>query len=125
MSRMAVPPYLVPASVLASEPVEVTRAPELVLVDEKPKVNANFPGCQAYRMAVEVVRGSKQKRLLDGSTVEVALLDEIAVTVWTATAPSVQVGQYVRLAGVMVGAVEGSTYVQATGVAAVQREGGK
>ena len=125
MSRMTVPPYLVPAGLLASEPVEVTRAPELVLVDEKPKANSNFPGCQAYRMAVEVVRGSKKKTLVDGRTVEVALLDEIAVTVWTASAPSAQVGQYVRLSGLMVGAVDGSTYVQALGVSAVKREGGK
>lgn len=120
MSRMTVPPYLVPAGLLASEPVEVTRAPELVLVDEKPKANSNFPGCQAYRMAVEVVRGSKKKTLVDGRTVEVALLDEIPLTVWTVTAPSVQVGQYVRVSGLMVGAVDGSTYVQATGVQAVE-----
>lgn len=125
MQRMTVPPYLIPASVLASEPVEVTKAPEMVLVDEKPKVNSNFPGRTAYRMAVEVVRGTKEKTLFDGRSAEVPILDEISVTVWTASAPSAQVGQYVRLAGVMVGAVDGSTYVQATGVTAVKREGGK
>lgn len=68
------------------------------------------------------MRGRKRKTLFNGRSAEVPVLDEISVTVWAESAPSVQVGQYVRLSGVMVGAVEGSTYVQALGVAAVQRE---
>jgi ssDNA-binding replication factor A large subunit len=126
MTHMTVPNYLIPASVLASEPVEVTRAPEMRTVgegdDKKPKVSDYFPGRTAYGLAVEVVRGRKRKTLLNGRSAEVPVLDEISVTVWAESVPSVQVGQYVRLSGVMVGAVEGSTYVQALGVAAVQRE---
>lgn len=129
MSSVTVPTYMIPASVLATEPVEVTRAPEMRTVGEgkkeKPKVSDYFPGRIAYSLAVEVERGRKRKILLDGRSGEVPVLDEVSVTVWAESAPSVKVGQYVRLSGVMVGAVEGSTYVQALGVDAVKREGDK
>lgn len=121
MAGIAVPAYMVPAGILATEPVEVTRGPELKLVGEgdqkNPKVNANFPGRFGYAMAVEVVRGAKQKKLPNGKAVEVAMLDEINVTVWAESAPEVAPGDYVRLHGVMVGAVDGTAYVQALGVA--------
>lgn len=135
MPRMIVPQYLVPASVLASEPVEVTRAPKIKTEgkgdNKRPKTSDYFPGCTAYRMAVEVVRGMKRKTLFNGRSAEVPVLDEVSVTVWAESEPSVQVGEYVRLAGVMVGAVteenssDAATYVQALGVAAVKREGDK
>lgn len=116
-----IPSYLVPAGLLATEPVEVTRGPEMKLVGEgeakKPKTNQNFPGRFGYAMAVEVVRGVKQKNLPNGKTVEVAVLDEINVTVWAESVPEVGPGDYVHLRGVMVGAVDGTTYVQALGVA--------
>lgn len=116
-----IPSYLVPAGILATEPVEVTRGPEMKLVGEgdekKPKVNPNFPGRTAYSMAVEVVRGTKRKTLFDGRTAEVPVLDEIAVTVWAEGAPEVEPGDYVNLRGVMVGAVDGNAYVQVLGVA--------
>lgn len=121
MASIAVPSYMVPAGILATEPVEVTRGPELKLVGEgdqkKPKANANFPGRAAYSMAVEVIRGTKEKTLADGQKRVVPILDEISVTVWVESAPEVGPGDYVRLHGVMVGAVDGTAYVQALGVA--------
>lgn len=126
MASIPVPAYLVPAGILATEPVEVTRAPEMKLVGEgdqkKPKTNENFPGCAAYSMAVEVIRGAKQKTLADGQKRTVPILDEINVTVWAASAPEVGLGDYVHLHGVMVGAVsekgtrDAVLYVQALGV---------
>lgn len=121
MASIPVPAYMVPASILATEPVEVTRGPEMKTVGEgdqkKPKTSDFFPGRTAYGLTVEVVRGMKRKNLMDGRTAEVPVLDEISVTVWAESAPEVAPGDYVRLSGVMVGAVDGTAYVQAVGVA--------
>lgn len=121
MASIPVPAYMVPAGILATEPVEVTRGPEMKLVGDgdqkKPKVNPNFPGRTAYGLTVEVVRGAKQKTLADGQKRTVPILDELSVTVWAESAPEVVLGEYVHLHGVMVGAVDGTAYVQALGVA--------
>ena len=121
MASIPVPAYLVPAGILATEPVEVTRGPEMKTVGEgdqkKPKTSDFFPGRTAYGLTVEVVRGMKRKTLMDGRTAEVPILDELSVTVWAESAPEVGLGEYVHLHGVMVGAVDGTAYVQATGVA--------
>lgn len=126
MASIPVPAYLVPAGILATDAVEVTRGPKLKTEgkgeNKKPKVNDHFPGLFGYTMPVEVIRGMKQKTLADGKSGVVPILDEISVTVWAEHAPEVGPGDYVRLEGVMVGAVseEGSRdavlYVQALGV---------
>lgn len=131
MAGIAVPPYLVPAGILATEAVEVTRGPKIKTEgkgeNKKPKVSDYFPGRAAYSMAVEVIRGMKQKTLADGKVGMVPILDEISVTVWSETAPTIKPGDYVHLHGVMVGAVseEGSrdavVYVQAIGVSKVNQ----
>lgn len=131
MASIPVPAYMVPASILAMDAVEVTRGPKMKTEgkdeNKKPKTNDNFPGRVAYTMAVEVIRGTKQKTLEDGQKPVVPILDEISVTVWAERAPEVRPGDYVRLQGVMVGAVtnEGDRdavlYVQALGVSKVSK----
>lgn len=126
MASIPVPAYMVPASILAMDAVEVTRGPKLKMEgkgeNKKPKVNDHFPGLFGYTMPVEVIRGMKQKTLADGKSGVVPILDEISVTVWAESAPEVAPGDYVRLHGVMVGAVtdegdrDAALYVQALGV---------
>lgn len=131
MASIPVPAYMVPASILAMDAVEVTRGPKMKMVgkgeNKKPKTNDSFPGRVAYTMAVEVIRGTKQKTLEDGQKPVVPILDEISVTVWAERAPEVAPGDYVRLQGVMVGAVtdegdrDAALYVQVLGVSKVSK----
>ena len=150
MPGMIVPNYMIPASALASEPVQVTGAPELKMQDAKDnegktvkdkngnpvkarKTSNSFPGLLAYGIRVEVIRGYKVKTLVDGRSASVPVLDELSLTVWVKEAPSVTVGQYIRLSNVMVGSFvpeqergkkNPSTmqYIYATGVQVVEEQ---
>ena len=150
MRDMTVPNYMTPASALASEPVQVTGTPELKMQDKKDnegktvkdkdgkpvkvrKTSDSFPGLLAYGIRVEVIRGYKVKTLVDGRSASVPVLDELSLTVWVKEAPSVTVGQYIRLSNVMVGSFvpeqergkkNPSTmqYIYATGVQVVEEQ---
>lgn len=118
-SEFRVPERMLPASALAGL-VQVTSPPALRLEGEgdqtKPKESRQMPGRQAWRMEVEVVVGQRTKALPDGKEVSVLDLRSQAVTIWAESAPTCEIGEYVKLRDVAIGAVDRSFYVWASGV---------
>lgn len=129
MSKIAaVPSHLVPIGMLQTEPVQVTRGPELDTDKEgKEKISDHFPGLSPYRVRVEFFRGQAKKTLRDGKEISYPVYEEINVKVWCETRPAVAVGDYVLFQHVMVGVISetATPYFQALGVSAVKREGDK
>lgn len=115
-----VPTHMISATALL-EPVEVVRAPEIASArgSDSPKTSTNFPGTAAYRVTVEYLRGTREKTFQDGEIVTIPVLDQVTVTVWSATSLKAEVGDYVVFNDLMIGAVDSTLYVQAQGMEVV------
>lgn len=116
MPNSIVPPYLMPVY-QALEGVRVravAESPEEK--DGTPKTNQFFPGCKAWKVQVTLVMSEAEDA--DG-----AIEREVrrqAITVWSPERPDASVGDKIRITGLMAGAVEGSLFLQATGVERVE-----
>lgn len=116
MPTLSTPRHMLSATAL-THAVEVVASPELVIMKNGDvKKSKAFPGMQPYRLTVEWSRGARQKVRPDGSTMDVVDLDQQNITVWSDKVVTAEVGTYVVLQNVMIGAVDGSTYVQALGL---------
>lgn len=117
--KFRIPERMLPASALAGL-VQVTSPPALRLEGEgdqtKPKESKQMPGLQAWRMEVEVVVGQRTKTLPDGKEVAVLDLRQQAVTIWAESAPTCEIGEYVKLRDLAIGAVDRNFYVWASGL---------
>lgn len=116
MPTSIVPPYLSPVyQVFEGARVRaVSDSPEER--DGVPKTNQFFPGCKAWKIQVTLVMSEEEDA--DG-----ALAREVRrqpITIWTPERPDASVGDRVRVTGLMAGAVEGSVFLQATGVEKVE-----
>lgn len=121
MSSFSIPAYLTPVS-RWTEPVQVVSAPTVKKTDDgEVKTNDNFPGLTSYRVGVEVITGTKTKVMPDGSTIEFPQVETKNITVWSDMAVHASVGDYVQLVEPLIGAVDGSIYVQALGLMPVER----
>lgn len=114
-TALPTPKHMLSATAL-THAVEVISAPELVMKDGEVKKSKSFAGRQPYRLTIEWSRGARQKARPDGSTIDVLDLDQQNVTIWSDTVITAEVGTYVVLDQVMIGAVDGLTYVQALGL---------
>lgn len=120
MSSFSIPAYLTPVS-RWTEPVQVVSAPTVKKTDDgEVKTNDNFPGLTPYRVGVEVITGTKTKVMPDGSTLEFPQVETKNITVWSDMAVHASVGDYVQLEEPLIGAVDGSIYVQALGLMPVE-----
>lgn len=116
MISINVPSYLTPIACL-TEPVQVVSAPTVKTTDDgEVKANENFPGQTPFRVGVEIVTGMKTKVMPDGSKFEFPDTETLNVTVWSAGDIHAAVGEYVQLIEPLVGAFNGSIYVQALGL---------
>ncbi|MER0084906.1 hypothetical protein [Corynebacterium sp. KPL2848] len=121
MPTSIVPPYLSPVyQVFEGARVRaVAESPEKK--DGVPKTNTYFPGCNAWKIQVSMVMSEEEDA--DG-----ALAREVrraAIPVWARERPRVCVGARGRITGLMAGAVEGSLFLQATGVENVEETSGE
>lgn len=81
------------------------------------KTSKGFPGLTPWAVTVEWSRGTRTKVKPDGSTMSLPVFEQTPVTIWTeGDRPAVKLGDYVRLVTPMIGAVNGSVYVQALGL---------
>jgi len=116
-----VPPYLVPVH-QAFEAVRVRAVPDSPEErDGTPKTSRFFPGCKAWKLQVTLVMSEEEDA--DG-----ALAREVrrqSITVWAPERPNISVGDRVRATGLMVGAVDGNVFLQATGVERVEEASGE
>lgn len=116
MSSFSIPAYLTPIS-RWTEPVQVVSAPTVKKTDDgEVKTNDNFPGLTPYRVGVEVITGTKTKVMPDGSTLQFPQVETKNITVWSDMGVHASVGDYVQLEEPLIGAVDGSIYVQALGL---------
>lgn len=113
---MQVPGYLTPAEALASSMEVIAPVREKTDADGTQKRSPAFGGKLGWIVPLELVRGTRQKRLPTGETMEVLDTETINATVWNNAHPDAEVGEYVALVSPMIGAVEGSIYVQALDV---------
>lgn len=62
---------------------------------------------------VEVIKGSRKKKLPNGRLLEIMDTEIINVTLWSEERPDLSIGDYAAFSGLMVGAVDGKVYIQA------------
>jgi hypothetical protein len=119
---MSIPAYLVPLTALTS-PVEITGpVREKKDQDDVQKRSQAFDNRLGWIVPVEIVRGTRQKRLPTGEVMDVLDTQALNVSVWTNARPTAQPGDYVSLVSPMIGSVEGNIFVQALGVEAVEED---
>ncbi|MEK0023188.1 hypothetical protein WMP96_11705 [Corynebacterium sp. KPL4035] len=116
MLNYSVPLYLTPVY-QALEGARVRAVPDGPEErDGVPKTNTHFPGCNAWKIQVSLVMSEEEDA--DG-----ALAREVrrqSITVWAPERPSVSVGDKIRITGLMAGAVDGTIFLQATGIERVE-----
>lgn len=112
MLNLSIPSYLVPVyqTFEGARVRAVSDSPEER--DGVPKTNPFFPGCKAWKVQVSLVMSEMEDA---GGALEREIRRQ-SITVWAPERPSVSVGDKVRITGLMAGAVEGSLFLQATGV---------
>lgn len=119
MLSYSIPPYLVPVY-QAFEGARVRAVPDSSEErDGVPKTNPHFPGCNAWKIQISLVMSEEEDA--DG-----ALAREVrrqSITVWAPERPNISVGDRVRATGLMVGAVDGNVFLQATGIERVEEAG--
>ena len=116
MSDLNVPPYLTPVY-QALESVRVRAVPDDPEErDGMPKTSLSFPGCRAWKVQVTLVMSETEGA--DGAVEREVRRQPI--TIWTPERPNISVGDQVRVTGLMAGAVEGSLFLQATGIERVE-----
>lgn len=117
-----IPGHLTPLALLAGA-VEVLADPR-----EKTGENGEIKRSKDFNAAgwtvpVELVRGTRTKALPDGRTATVLDTEQLNLTVWSDSRPLVSPGMYVRLVAPMVGAFNGSIYVQCLGLVSADEDG--
>ena len=119
MSDLIVPPYLIPVyQDLGGVRVRaVPDAPEER--DGMPKTSPFFPGCRAWKVQVSLVMDEHT----GGDGVVEREVRPSRVTVWSPERPGVAPDDVVVFQGLMAGAVEGSVFLQATGVEKLEEAG--
>lgn len=106
------PPYLTPAGQLTAG-VRVRTAPDAPRErDGRPQTSSYFPGCLAWPIEVSLVMSERTSS--DGAVEREVRSSR--VTVWAPERPKVEADNIVIFQGVMAGAVEGTVFLQATGV---------
>ena len=119
MSDLIVPPYLTPVY-QALESVRVRAVPDHPEErDGTPKTSRFFPGCRAWKVQVSLVMDENT----GGDGVVEREVRPSRITVWSPEPPEISQDDLVVFRGLMVGAVEGSVFLQATGVEKLEEAG--
>lgn len=119
---MNIPNHLTEVNSYTS-PVEVVGETREKRDEEGKQKRSPYFDALGWVVPVEVVRGTRQKPMLDGSTATVLDIERVNVTIWNNDTPRAEVGSYVNLISPMIGAVDGSIYVQALGIGEYQEDG--
>lgn len=115
------PPYLVPVHQLATG-VRVRTAPDAPREKNGvPQSNRFLPGCLAWSLEITLVMSEHTDR--DGAVERE--VKPSRVTVWSPERPAVAPDDVVVFQGLMVGAVDGNVFLQATGVERVEEASGE
>lgn len=113
---MQVPNYLTPIAALTASMEVIAPVREKTDAEGTQKRSTAFDGKLGWIVPLELVRGTREKRLPTGEIMEVLDTERINATIWNNAKPVAEPGEYVALVSPMVGAVEGNIYVQALDV---------
>ena len=113
---MTIPNYLTPIESLTASVEVVGAVREKTDSEGVQKRSPGFDGALGWVVPVEIVRGTRTKKLPTGDELNVLDTATINVTVWNSVTPAVNTGDYVKFESLMVGAVESSLFFQALGV---------
>ena len=113
---MNIPNYLTPIESLTASVEVVGAVREKTDSEGVQKRSPLFGGALGWVVPVEIVRGTRTKKLPTGDELNVLDTATINVTVWNSVTPAVNTGDYVKFESLMVGAVESSLFFQALGV---------
>lgn len=116
MLNSSIPPYLTPVH-QAFEAVRVRTAPDSPRErGGSPQTSRFFPGCLAWSIEISLVMSERTGS--DGAVERE--VKPSRVTVWAPERPDVSQDDLVAFHGLMAGAVEGTVFLQATGVEKVE-----
>lgn len=115
------PPYLTPVGQLTAGVRVRTAADAPREKDGVPQSNRFFPGCLAWSLEVSLVMDERT----GGDGVVEREVKRFRVTVWAPERPEIASDDVVVFQGLMAGAVEGSVFLQATGVEKVEEASGE
>lgn len=110
---MQVPNYLTPVAALTAPMEVIAPVREKTDADGTQKRSTAFGGKLGWIVPLELVRGTRQKKLPSGEVMEVLDSETINATIWNNARPNVEPGEYVALVSPMVGSVEGNLFIQA------------
>lgn len=121
MLNFSIPPYLLPVY-QCLENVRVRAVPDDPEErDGMPKTSPSFPGCRAWKVQVTLVMSETEGA--DGAVEREVKRQPI--TIWTPERPNISVGDQVRVTGLMAGAIDSTTFLQATGIERVEEGSGE
>lgn len=116
MLNSSIPPYLTPVH-QAFEAVRIRTAPDSPRErGGSPQTSRFFPGCLAWSIEISLVMSERTGS--DGAVERE--VKPSRVTVWAPERPDVSQDDLVAFHGLMAGAVEGTVFLQATGVEKVE-----
>ncbi|MBK4146236.1 hypothetical protein [Corynebacterium macginleyi] len=115
------PPYLIPVGQLTAGVRVRTAADAPREKNGVPQSNRFFPGCLAWSLEVSLVMDEHT----GGDGVVEREVRSSRVTVWSPDRPAISQDDLVVFQGLMAGAVEGSVFLQATGVERVEEASGE
>lgn len=111
-----IPESMIPVSALTA-PVEVLSTPQLKTdADGKPRENSYCPNRLGYALRVEVVLDFRVKTLATGENYTMPVCRQYPVTVWSDSAVSAEIGEYVYLQNCAAGIYDGNPYVWCEGL---------
>lgn len=121
MTNFHIPDYLMRAEVFNGS-FEVVGNPRVKTDQAGTEKISGWNGLPGWIIPLEYIAGSKKKVLPTGQDVETFILKQINITVWKQASPDIQIGDYITLDTPLIGAVQGTIFVQALGIKKIKKE---
>lgn len=110
---LPIPRYLTPVNELCQF-LKVISVEEKLTPDGEVKISHAFGDLPGFSVRCIYIRSRREEELPDGTSTVFCDTDEVNVTLWSRKKPRLKVGDWVIFPDIMVGAVDGILYYQAT-----------
>lgn len=116
MNKIVHPQYLLPLESLETVEVVGTIRDKTDVDGVQKKESWTGENRLGWVVPIEIIRGTRMKKLPNGKELETLETEQIQVTVWAQKKPDFKSGDYVKFVGLSVGAMGGKIYFQALGI---------
>lgn len=116
MNKIVHPQYLLPLDSLESVEVVGTIRDKTDVDGVQKKESWTGENRLGWVVPIEIIRGTRMKKLPNGKELETLETEHIQVTVWAQKKPDFKAGDYVKFVDLSAGAMGGKIYFQALGV---------